>query len=423
MRALHVFPLFGADRTNGASHYQLVLSRQLQSLGVDVEVFSTTCHALVPHAPFGLEWPDELEREETVQGLRVRRFPVRFSPSVKLGRAFSRAILRRWEREGLVGGAFEEFLAAANGRPRRYDWMSALGRGPTSIGLLRGIARESDHFDLILVGYAPFAMTGQVTLLARALRKPVVVLPLFHANDRYHHFRSVYRSFERADRVLVQTPYAVDLFRRAFPRSAPVEIGVGVEPDDFRDDVVSGGRFRARHGLGDRPIVLMVGRKEPGKRWDLAARAIDLVRRSDATLVLIGRDIDGQPIESSRVRYVEEVDDQELRDAYDACDLLVHPSENESFGFVLLEAWMRRKPVIGSRSCGAVASVIHEEVDGLLCDGARDLAVQIDRLLETPDLAMRLGRAGHEKATSRYRWSQVAGRVKDAYEGLLRARG
>ncbi|MDG2305957.1 MAG: glycosyltransferase family 4 protein [Candidatus Binatia bacterium] len=420
MRALHVFPLFSADRTNGASHHTFVLSRHLQSLGVEVEIFSTTTSAIVPHAAFGLKWPDRLPREETAAGLRVRRFPVTFSPSVKLGRAFSKEILERWETEALpAGAAFDEWLRAANSRPRRYDWMSAIGRGPTSLGLLAAIARESKNIDVILVGYAPFSMVGQVTWLARALRKPVVVLPLFHANDPYHHFRSVYGSFERADRVLVETPYAVDLFRRAFPKSTPVEIGVGVEPEDFRDEAVSGERFRSLHGLGDKPIVLMVGRKEPAKRWDLSVQAIDRVKKAGATLVLVGREVDGLPIESSRVLHLTDVDDQALRDAYDACNVLVHPSENESFGLVLLEAWMRQKPVIGSRVCGAVASVISEDVDGLLCDGADDLAAKIDRLLDAPELAARFGRAGREKARSRYPWAHIAGRVKATYQELL----
>jgi len=109
------------------------------------------------------------------------------------------------------------------------------------------------------------------------------------------------------------------------------------------------------------------------------------------------------------------VDDQDLRDAYDACDLLVHPSENESFGFVILEAWMRRKPVIGSRRCGAVASVITEGVDGFLVDGASELAASVEAVLGAPDLAQKMGEAGRKKAESRYRWSEIAERVEEVY--------
>ena len=351
--------------------------------------------------------------------MRVRRFPVTLAPSLRLGRQWSRAILRRWEQEGLVAGAAPvEMWRLATTRPRRFDWLSALGRGPTSMGLLATIIREAARFDVILVGYAPFSLAGQVTALARWLGKPVVVLPLFHANDPYHHFRSIYRGFERADRILVQTPYGVEFFRRSFPRSIPVETGVGVDPNDFRDEIVSGPRFRQRHGLRDRPVALMVGRKEPAKRWDLAVAATDRLKREDAVLVLIGRDVDGVPIESTRVLHLERVEDQELRDAYDACDLLVHPSENESFGFVLLEAWMRRKPVLGNRRCGAVASVITEGVDGLLADGTEELSLAMDRLLASDGEARGMGAAGRDKVLSRYRWSHIVALVEAVYRDL-----
>jgi len=431
MRALHVFPHFSVDRTNGASHYQYSLTRALQARGVRVHVFATRTERFVGHAAFGLEWPPELPAGACeIDGVPVTRFAVSYSPSVRAGRAMSLAILRRWEQEQGAGSLGERaspedvirsLHSRAITRPHRYDWFAALGRGPNSAGLLRAIVTQRAHYDVLLVGYAPFALIGQVTMAARLARRPVVLLPLFHANDPYHHFRSVYRSIERADRVLAQTAYGVDLFRRLFPRARPVEIGAGVDPAAFASKDVSGERFRQHHGLEKkRPIVLMVGRKEPGKCWDLAVEAIDRVP-GNAVLVLIGRDIDCRPIASDRVLHLGEVEDQELRDAYDACDVLVHPSENESFGMILLEAWMRAKPVIGSRRCGPVASLIREGIDGELCDGADDLARLIAGILACPQRAARLGAAGRERVVRRYSWNEIARRVEMVYSEVLGA--
>jgi glycosyltransferase involved in cell wall biosynthesis len=423
LRALHVFPHFSVDLSNGASHYQYAITKALRDRGVDVEVFTTRTERFVAHAAFGLEWPDQLPAGATqIGGIPVRRLGGGWSPSPRVGRFLSRQILRRWEREG-AGNEPPEIEARvgilrerARSRPTLLDAASSLGRGPVSAGLLSAIARGRARWDVVLVGYAPFALLGSVTRLCRLLRLPVVVLPLFHAADPYHHFRAIYGSFERADRVLVQTPYAVDLFRTLFPRSRPVEIGVGIDPPRFHADPARAARFRARHGLESRRIVLLVGRKEPGKRWSLAVEAVERLDRDDVTLVMIGRDVDRQPIASAKVLHLEEVDEADLLDAYSASDLLVFPSELESFGFVLLEAWMFGKPVVGSRLCGPVASVIREGVDGFLAGDAVELADRIDHLLGDPLCSRRLGEAGRERVLTRYTWDELARRVERVYE-------
>lgn len=429
MRALHVFPLFGADLTNGSEYHEYMLTKTLVEQGVEVDVLTTTSRTIHPVSAFSSGWrPDYPAGVEQTDGITIHRFPVSFSLPPRLGRAVSRVMLRRWAREEqrfgrvLAGSphVVDHFRMRALDRSAVYDGLMLLARGPHSIRLLAAAARLMRHRDVVLVGFLPFVLIWQITRLARTLGTPVVILPLLHPADVYHHFSSYYRALGAADAVLAATAFSADVFKRLAPTSNPIAVGPGVEADFGRS--ASGERFRAKHGLAGKKIVLMVGRKEPSKRYDLAVEAIDLIDDDRITLVLIGRDVDGRPIVSPNTRYLGLVDRQDLLDAYDACDVFLLPSDQESFGMVFLEAWMLRKPVIGNRLCSPVAAVIRDGRDGYLCASAAEIAGRIVSLIADPALARAMGEAGHERVKAHHTWQAVARKVGAVYTEVCRAR-
>jgi len=282
--------------------------------------------------------------------------------------------------------------------------------------------RSIKRYDLVLVGFMPFALLWQVTRIAKIFGKPVVILPLFHPDDVYHHFRAFYRCFAEADAVLAQTPYSARLFGRLCPGSRPVEVGAGVDDQAFGSAHISGGRFLSRYGLQGKRVVLFVGRKEPSKRYDLAIDAIERLNDDQVKLVMIGADVDRQPINARHVLYLGKVSSEVLADAYDACDVFLLPSEYESFGMVLLQAWMRKKPVIGNALCRPVGSIIQDGQDGYLCSNAGEIAERIARLLSQPSLAKRLGESGYTKVMERYTWDHIGRKVFGCYEQILQKR-
>ena len=396
-------------------------------LGLEVDVYTTQTKTSYQTSAFSSAWPhDCTDGVEVMDGMRVERFPVSFSLSPRMGYALSLSILKRWRREeeryGLMIKGSRNLVSyyhlRALERPRAYDLMMALARGPYSIRLLVNLIRKARNYDALMVGFVPFALIWQVIAVARVFGKPVVLLPLFHPDDAYHHFRIIYWCFNKADAILAQTPYSLNLFARLFPVCKPIEAGVGVDLAEFDDPARSGARFRARHGLESKKIALFVGRKEYYKRYDLAVQAVDLIDDDRIRLVMIGRDIDQQPIASRRVSYLGELSRADLLDAYDACDVLLLPSENESFGWVLLEAWAARKPVIGNRFCAPVAAVISDGDDGYLCAGAAEIAQRMAELIAQPALARKLGQSGYEKVARRYTWDVIGRKVRDLYTRL-----
>jgi glycosyltransferase involved in cell wall biosynthesis len=429
VKALHIFPTFGSELLYGAERHEYLLSRRLVDLGVEVDVLTTLTMNAHQTAAFSSNWPrDYSEPCQVIDGMRIARFPVSFSLQPRIARALSSSMLKRWTHEERRYGAMvkgsrnmvDYYYRRAVERPRRYDLMMALARGPYSIGLLTRLITTARNYDVILVGFTPFALNWQVMAAARMLHKPVVLLALFHPDDIYHHFRPIYWCLNKADAILAQTPYSLELFRRLFPASNPVAAGVGVDLAEFEKTSVCGARFRARHGVRADKIVLFVGRKEHLKRYDLAIEAVDRIADGRVGLVMIGRDVDKRAITSRHAMHLGELSREDVLDAYDACDVLVLPSESESFGWVTLEAWARRKPVIGNRLCGPVSTIIRDGEDGYLCAGAAEMAARIAELTSQPELVRKLGQAGYQKVINRYTWDIIAQRVRDVYVEVAR---
>jgi glycosyltransferase involved in cell wall biosynthesis len=104
-----------------------------------------------------------------------------------------------------------------------------------------------------------------------------------------------------------------------------------------------------------------------------------------------------------------------------ACDVLVLPSQAESFGVVFLEAWSQGKPVIGAR-IPAVEEMIHEGRDGLLVPygDPKALAEKVLILLRDPELRRALGERGKEKVKERYGVERISAGLEDLFLKLVR---
>jgi phosphatidylinositol alpha-1,6-mannosyltransferase len=113
-----------------------------------------------------------------------------------------------------------------------------------------------------------------------------------------------------------------------------------------------------------------------------------------------------------KVTFIGRVSDQELANAFHGCDVFVMPSQasksngwwhGEGFGRVYVEAGLAGKPVVGGNSGGAAEAVLHGKT-GLLVDpsSSEELVSALLRLLQNPDLAAQMGRAGRVWASENF---------------------
>jgi len=103
-------------------------------------------------------------------------------------------------------------------------------------------------------------------------------------------------------------------------------------------------------------------------------------------------------------------------------DILVHTSEHESFGRVIVEAMAAQIPVVGVRG-GGVGEIVVDGVTGLLAEpnDAASIARILDRLLSDPGLRRKLGENGRMRASEEYDVRRSAERMLAVYaEAVLR---
>ena len=180
--------------------------------------------------------------------------------------------------------------------------------------------------------------------------------------------------------------------------------------------------------VGKRTVVF-VGRFDPrnGVRTMIRAFATLRRRRDDVRLVIVG---DG-PLRPLVVRLVppELRADvtftgrvNRLRPRHLAgADILCTPCSLASFGMVLLEGMSAGLPIVASRLPG-FELVMRDGVDGVMVDHPHDevaFAAELDRLLDDPARAQRMGSAGRERALRTFSWDVVVDQLEALYEERL----
>jgi glycosyltransferase involved in cell wall biosynthesis len=167
--------------------------------------------------------------------------------------------------------------------------------------------------------------------------------------------------------------------------------------------------------------VLSVGRLESVKRVDLAIRAM-LDAPADLSLLVAGTGTHGDRFRqlsadlglSSRVRFLGAVDDATLIDLYAGALAVVYPPFDEDFGYVTLEAFLSRKPVVTTTDAGGPTEFVSDGVNGFVT-AAEPGAIggALAALANDPGKAARLGEAGYDRARE-ITWDGVIERLVGA---------
>jgi glycosyltransferase involved in cell wall biosynthesis len=175
------------------------------------------------------------------------------------------------------------------------------------------------------------------------------------------------------------------------------------------------------------PVIGTVGRLSEVKQQDMLIRAARRLsdRWPELRVVIVG---DGP--ERARLETVTReagMSDRVLFLGYQSCpeqflnilDVFALTSRTEGFPVSLLEAWRAARPVVAT-AVGGIPAVVAEGESGLLVPAGDEAAVAsaIGRVLESPDFAARLGRAGQETLIKRYSLERMAAEYERRYREL-----
>ena len=306
---------------------------------------------------------------------------------------------------------------------------------PYTLALATAMANVAvnESLDLLHVHYAiPHSVSAY---LARAMLKPrrLPFVTTLHGTDITlvgldRSYLPITRfSIEESDGVTAISEYLRDVTQREFEIRRPVE----VIPNFVNCDVFNPANGKCRREefapRGEK-ILVHLSNFRPVKRVPDVIEIFGLVRREiPAKLLMIGDGPDRTVAEwmvrekklSADVIFLGK--QNQVQDLLNCADVLLLPSDIESFGLAALEAMASGVPAICSR-VGGVPEVLRDGVEGFLVE-ARDVKTMAARALEiltNPERQAEMSRAARQRALRCFCSKNIIPLYEDLYGRVLK---
>jgi glycosyltransferase involved in cell wall biosynthesis len=174
------------------------------------------------------------------------------------------------------------------------------------------------------------------------------------------------------------------------------------------------GRYRCEASQG---FALVAGRLDSWKRVDLAIAA---AAAGKFRLVIAGDGADRARLEGlagksgAEVRFAGRVSDDELLGLYATCGTVIFPPADEDYGYIALEAFLSKKPVVTcADSGGPLEFVVDGENGRVVAPDANALAAAVTELLARSEKAREFGERGFERVRE-IRWENAVTALLEA---------
>lgn len=387
-RIAFVCPRFAEGPTvGGAETLMRNLARETVKAGRDV-TFLTTC------ARNHFTWENDLpEGSKTFDGLDVHFFPV--------------------DQDRDIGGFLRIQDKISRGRTvSEEEELFWLNHNVNSRALCSYLEAQAKHYDRILAG--PY-LFGLIYHAARVCPRKTLLVPCLH-DEVFAYLAAFKRMFTEARGCLFNSAPERDLAIRLYglDRQELAVVGMGLDP--FQADPAACAKRIGIHA----PYLVYSGRREPLKGTPLLIDYVHAFRERtgiDLKLVMTGSGRFDMPAElAPHVFDLGFVSEQEKHDAMAGAVAFCHPSTNESFGIVVLEAWLAGTPVL-VHGCGDVLpDHCRKSGGGLWFRTYPEFEEALKLVLDNDALRGQMGRAGRKYVEHQYSWEAVGQRLLTALD-------
>lgn len=289
-----------------------------------------------------------------------------------------------------------------------------------------------ENLDILHAHYAiPHGVSAWLS--QQTLGGKVKVVTTLHGTDitltgRAPSFRPIVRFLiQNSDAVTTVSEWLAGETRRTFDANRPIDVIHNfIDTERFRrqpDPVL-----RARCASPDESIIMHISNFRPVKRVEDVVKtfALTLQKGVRARLMMIG---DGPQRGNAlalarelgvakRVCFLGKV--ERIEEYLGLGDLLLLPSEYESFGLAALEAMCAEMPVIASRAGGLPEVIRHGDTGFLRPVGdVEAMASDAAAILSDPDALRAMGQRARADAADRFALEKIVPRYEAIYERLI----
>jgi glycosyltransferase involved in cell wall biosynthesis len=382
-----VIPWFGRDIPGGAEHLCWELAYNLNKRQIPIEVL-TTCVK-----EFQSNWNHNFYQEGCYQedGLTVRRFKVR-SGDRRVFDAINYKLM-----QGKKVSLQEELL-----------FMKEIINSPNLYHYLYSHKQEYYFF------FIPY-MFGTSYWGSKICPEHSFLIPCLH-DEGYARMEIIREMFQQVKGILFNSRPEYELAHRLYnlERVNTVVLGVGM------DLSIEGNaaRFRQKYQLeGD--FILYVGRKDPTKGTDQLLEYFchylaQTRNKQDLKLILIGKGSISVPRGlETRIIDLGYLPQQDKYDAYTAAISLWQPSINESFSYVLMEAWLCHTPVLVNGHCAVTRDHCLLSQGGLYYRNYFEFEESLNYLVNDMELRQNLAIRGRRYVQANHSWDTIIRRFQN----------
>jgi N-acetyl-alpha-D-glucosaminyl L-malate synthase BshA len=235
---------------------------------------------------------------------------------------------------------------------------------------------------------------------------------------------------EQSDSVTAISNYLRDATHEAFCTGCPIEVIYNFIDADYY-------RRRPDHDLkraltpGGEKLILHVSTFRPIKRIADCIRTLALIQKIGgprAVLLMCGDGPERSEAEAlaaslgvaEQVRFLGKQPQSQVREYLSVADLLLLPSQSESFGLSALEAMASETPVIATR-VGGIPEVVEDGGCGFLFSvgDVEAMAAAAARILGDENEQQRLGSRGRQIALERFTTDTIIPRYEELFRRVI----
>ncbi len=203
----------------------------------------------------------------------------------------------------------------------------------------------------------------------------------------------------------------------------------GIDTSRFNPDKVDKEKVRMELGIKENEIAIgMLARFSPGKGHEeflFAARELNL-KYNNLKFIIVGEASRGEnDYEESIKKSAKEYGLNKIvftgyrsdtPEVLAAMDIFVFPSHSEAFGIALAEAMAMCKPSVCSNSDGVLDIAVDGETSLLFENkNSNDLAAKISRLIDSPEIRLKLGKNARVRAVNKFDLEILTERTIEIY--------